>query len=98
MNCAQRNCVYALIGLAMCGTGTRVWAKDGNTASSEKSVAAVSTVKDQFQWNEHKQLSWDDFKGDVNAVHNESAAATYCGIGFKTNAAAAGSKPEIIVY
>ena len=36
--------------------------------------------------------------GKVTATHDESAAATYCSIGFKTSAPAAGSTQEIIVY
>ena len=55
-----------------------------------------ATVAD-FQWGEHGKLSWDDFHGAVNAASDESAAATHCGIGFKTNTTA-GNKPSVIVY
>jgi len=60
--------------------------------------AEEANAKEQFQWQEHTRLSWDDFKGVVNAPHEESAAATYCSIGFKTNIPAPGAKPEIQVY
>jgi len=91
MNCVQRNCVYALIGLGMCFPGITATGRD-NSKGDE------TIVKDKFQWQEHTRLSWDDFKGAVNATQDESAAATYCSIGFKTNTATPGSKPEIEVY
>ncbi len=91
MNCVQRNCVYALIGLGMCFPGITTMGRD-NSKTDE------TIVKDKFQWQEHEKLSWDDFRGTVNATHDESAAATYCSIGFKTNTATPGSKPEIVVY
>ncbi len=64
----------------------------------DSSPVNTNSAKDNFQWMEHARLSWDDFKGAVNAAHDESAAATYCAIGFKTNAAAPDGKQEIIVY
>ena len=51
----------------------------------------------QFQWIEHSRLSWSDFRGDAKNSDGESAAATNCGIGFKTNFGEPG-KPAIIVY
>lgn len=83
-------CVYALLGLSMWVISYGADAKDSAT-----SVEAVS--RKQFQWNEHTRLSWEDFKGPVTTVQEESAAATCCSIGFRTNLAANG-KPEVIVY
>ena len=61
--------------------------------------SSTSTESDnQFQWTAHKKLSWNDFRGAVNAATAESAAATDCGIGFKASAKVPGRKPEIIVY
>ena len=98
MVCAQKNCVYALIGLIVCLQSFAAFGKDHNGTTAENAVNMEVVYKDKFQWNEHKKLSWDDFKGDINAAHDESAAATCCGIGFKTNNTTSGSKPEIIVY
>jgi hypothetical protein len=90
MNCAQRICVYALVGLSCIATVKAV-AKDADSVDETNSP-------DRFQWHDHTKLSWDDFKGAVNATHDESAAATYCSIGFKTAATTPGGKPEIVVY
>lgn len=89
MNCAGRNCVYALIGLFVWMPSLSVSARDN---------VNTSNVAMKFQWREHAKLSWDDFKGVVNTTHDESAAATCCSIGFKTNLPANGGKPEIEVY
>lgn len=103
MVCAQRKCVYALVGVFVCLQSIAVCGKEGKTLNSEskyvKNTKPVNTgPADQFQWHEHSTLSWDDFRGAVNAVTDRSAAATYCAIGFKTNTPVAGGKPEIIVY
>lgn len=37
----------------------------------------------RFSWNEHRKLSWDDFKGAAENADYESAAATCCSIGFR---------------
>lgn len=91
MNCAQRTCVYALVGLFLCLSGSVAFGKNDN--------ASIDTAtKLQFQWHEHAKLTWDDFKGSVNASSDQSAAATCCSIGFKTVASANGGKPELMVY
>ncbi|MBX2907844.1 MAG: DUF922 domain-containing protein [Taibaiella sp.] len=51
----------------------------------------------RFSWNEHRTLSWGDFKGPAETASGESAAATCCSIGFKVNNSAAGT-PELSVY
>jgi hypothetical protein len=93
MNCVRRNCVYALIGLLTCFLCFPALGKENNINETNS-----QSTQDHFQWNEHARLSWDDFKGMVNATHDESAAATCCSIGFRTNRATPDSKPEIIVY
>ena len=90
MNCARRNCVSALVSFFVCVTCLTAVGKDNTNLK----VAA----REKFQWQEHTQLSWDDFKGEVNTTHDESAAATCCSIGFKTNTPVSGGKPEIVVY
>ena len=100
--CARRKCVYAfLLGVFVCSQSASASDKDGKEGKSlisENTVSVSYGRNDQFQWNEHKKLSWDDFRGAVNAVNDESAAATHCGIGFRTNTTVPGSKPEIVVY
>ncbi len=89
MNCVLRNCVCSLVLVVACVL----------SAIGKNSIGAnEANSSDHFQWQEHTHLSWDDFKGVVNAPHDESAAATYCSIGFKTNTPAPGAKPEIVVY
>lgn len=51
----------------------------------------------RFSWNEHRKLSWNDFKGPVAALSNESAAATCCSIGFRLDSTATGN-PQVSVY
>lgn len=51
----------------------------------------------RFSWNEHRQLSWTDFKGAVDTQSDESAAATCCSIGFKLDKDTTGT-PQITVY
>ena len=92
MNCVSNGCAYTLMGIFVCFCGFRAIGR-GNTSSVNN-----DNTKDRFQWMEHAKLSWDDFKGEVNATQDESAAATCCSIGFKTNAPTPGGKQEIIVY
>jgi len=107
MVCAQRVRVYAFfIGLFICSShSVAAFGKDGKegksldavNTSSSSSTSVTTLPSSEFQWAEHSKLSWDDFRGTVNAVSEESAAATHCGIGFKTNATG-GNKPGILVY
>jgi uncharacterized protein DUF922 len=103
MNCAVRKCVYAIgFGLLVTAQSIPVFAKDSKEARSADAgngAAAVSeSASSEFQWNEHRKLSWEDFRGDVKAASDESAAATHCGIGFKTGGMNTEGKPEIVVY
>jgi hypothetical protein len=59
---------------------------------------AAPVDADRFQWKEHGRLKWDDFKGDSGAIQDESAAATYCSIGFRTRLADDGGLPLVEVY
>ena len=101
MICAGRSCVYAVfLGFFI---GAQATAAAGKTGKEDKPVASTeasitnSTTK-EFRWEEHNKLSWDDFKGPVNAETEKSAAATHCGIGFKTITDAPTGKPVIVVY
>ena len=99
MNCARRNCVYAfLLAFFVCSQSIAASGKDGKPLTSENNSSENSGSGNQFQWHEHSKLTWDDFRGAVSAANDESAAATHCGIGFKTNNTVSGRKPEIIVY
>jgi hypothetical protein len=103
MNCALRKCVYALLtGFFICSQSAEALCREDkeNKIVTPANSNATSGVDNngRFQWREHSKLSWDDFKGAVNAANAESAAATHCGIGFKTATGSAEGKPEIIVY
>jgi hypothetical protein len=89
MICARKSCVYAFFIISIiCSQGIAVvsfakGSKDDKPLNSSGS-ASIEPVS-EFQWKEHQKLSWEDFKGSVNATSEESAAATHCGIGFKVN-------------
>ncbi len=105
MVCAVKSCVYAIfLGVFVCAQSFAVFGKDGKEsrdlksqdqpATASTSVASVA----KFQWSEHNKLSWDDFRGPVDAIVDECAAATHCGIGFSTTNTCPGAKPTIKVY
>ncbi len=105
MACVQRFGVCAfVIGLLVCAQGVaeKVSAKGAkeekinNSSTTTKSEDAAPPT--EFQWMEHKRLSWDDFKGPVRASDDESAAATHCGMGFRINGVTATGKPDVTVY
>lgn len=86
----RRFCVYAIAALFMGFPVAQSFAKDD--------VAVITAApKMQFQWREHTRLSWSDFQGPVTAAERESAAATCCSIGFRTNMLADG-RTEVEVY
>lgn len=99
---ALRIGVYAFsTGLFICtqGISTHALAKDGKEPGSSNSSSNVKTVPStEFQWKDHNRLSWEDFRGPVNADNDESAAATHCGIGFKMSKNAVTGIPEVVVY
>ncbi len=66
-------------------------------AKSNEKVPDETHAVDHFSWNEHRMLSWSDFRGPVSALNEESAAATCCSIGFKLDNDASG-RPEVSVY
>ncbi len=101
MICAGRSCAYAVCLSFF--VGAQVVAAAGKTGKEDKPVAsveasAVNTSSREFRWEEHNKLSWDDFKGPVAAETERSAAATHCGIGFRTITDVPGGKPSVIVY
>ncbi len=106
MGCAVRLGVYAFsIGFFICaqGAATKVFGKDGKDGGTVRPVNTskikqVSISPTEFQWREHPKLSWEDFKGPVNAENDESAAATHCGIGFRMNKPDHAGNPEVVVY
>jgi len=104
MVCAKRICVYAFcFGVSIFSSqGNAAFAKDGKEGKSLESTAPSATTDNNyhatdFAWSDSRKLTWEDFRGAVNAQSDESAAATHCGIGFKTNIAE-GNKPGIFVY
>ena len=104
MICAGRGCVYAIFfGVFVCAQSFAVFGKDGKESKDLKSqdplaTATTANAVTKFQWSEHSKLSWDDFRGQADAVIDECAAVTHCGIGFTSNSTCPGSKPVIKVY
>ena len=91
-----KNCVYAIfLGVSVLCQGTAALAK-----GDEKILkAAPAAGPEEFHWAEHSKLSWDDFRGGIGSDEDEVAAATHCGIGFKTTMpGSADDRPGIEVY
>ena len=98
MNCALRTCVYAFVtGFLLYPHGFAAIARGGKDSKIGSASCNSSSSAEEFNWSENRRLSWEDFKGPVKAVSEESAAATNCGIGFKTVGGKNG-KPEVVVY
>ncbi len=71
--------------------------KDSRIVVAEENVntPAVATA---FQWSADRKLTWDDFKGAVDYSDDITAAATYCGIGFESEAGSADGPVYVKVY
>jgi hypothetical protein len=53
----------------------------------------------EMKWIDGSRLSWNDFRGKMPArAKDETAAATYCGIGFETNTIGENEAPKVFVY
>ena len=91
-----KNCVYAIfLGVSILTYCTVAFAK--GEEKTLKTAAAPATA--EFHWSDHSKLSWDDFKGGIGTDEEEVAAATHCGIGFRTTSpATTDDKPVIEVY
>lgn len=102
MVCAKRIGVYAFyLGIFVCAQGNTLLAKgskDDNRSSDNSVVTTPAPPSSAFQWHEHRKLSWEDFRGPVSAVTDESAAATHCGIGFRMSMDTLLKKPVVTVY
>jgi len=101
MTCALRKSVYAILLVSLVHSqNSAARDNDGKKAETPRSegISVIAGPNDHFPWDAHRKLSWDDFRGAINASTSESAAATHCGIGFKTNTTKPGHQPEIIVY
>ncbi|MES2703572.1 MAG: hypothetical protein V4649_13095 [Bacteroidota bacterium] len=103
MNCVKRIGVYALFLGGVIGTqGFKSTAKgegsrEGRAGAVSTSTSASAPAMSEFQWSDHTKLSWEDFRGPVQAEDDQSAAATHCGMGFKTVTDENG-QPKIVVY
>jgi len=89
MNCVRKKSKYLLLGFLLSFVGYHAQSKDR--------VPVGSRSGDRFSWNEHRKISWSDFKGPVSSVSDESAAATCCSIGFTLGNNETGH-PEVTVY
>jgi hypothetical protein len=55
-------------------------------AKGNRSENGVISKPDEISWQRDRKLSWDDFRGLVpKDAEEQTAAATFCGIGFETN-------------
>ena len=101
MNCAQKIGVYAVsVILCFCAQSFATYARGDkkNLANYAAAPSPSSAYSSEFQWKDHSQLSWEDFRGPVRTTNEEAAAATHCGIGFRTSQSPTTGKPEILVY
>jgi hypothetical protein len=56
-------------------------AAKGNSSESKSPLGT-----NEISWQKDRKLSWDDFRGPVPVdAEEQTAAATFCGIGFETN-------------
>lgn len=85
----RRRTRFLFIGFLTCFSGLQAKGKDP--------IPNEQHARNSFSWMEHRTLSWNDFKGNVDTQSNESAAATCCSIGFRVENNAAGH-PEVSVY
>lgn len=108
MNCVKRTGLYLFcLGITVVTAPGAVFSKEnkengsGSTNSPSINAANNHAMKvapvSEFGWEKQRLLSWNDFKGPVKATSEESAAATHCGIGFKTCRREDG-KQGIVVY
>jgi hypothetical protein len=59
----------------------------------------VHSAEKEISWQPGRKLKWDDFKGPVpQNADNNTAAVTYCGIGFETNKVSNTNKAKVFVY
>lgn len=82
----------------------------GNSVSAHKGIKENSKVtiidsdfpdsENEISWRKDRKLSWNDFRGPIPGdVEEQTAAATYCGIGFETNTISTTNKElKINVY
>lgn len=55
-------------------------------AKGNKSESGIISKPAEISWQRDRKLSWDDFRGLVpKDAEEQTAAATFCGIGFETN-------------
>jgi hypothetical protein len=49
-------------------------------------TSSVSRNLPEIEWSKDRKLTWNDFQGSVPYdIEDQTAAATYCGIGFETS-------------
>lgn len=64
--------------------------------ASYKETVQVSIP--EFSWSAERKLTWEDFKGSVDYKDEQTAAATYCGIGLESKINEASVPVSIKVY
>lgn len=59
----------------------------------------VHDMEKEISWQPERKLTWDDFKGIVpHDANDNTAAVTFCGIGFETNKVTTTNKAKVFVY
>jgi len=57
-----------------------------NAFAKEKKSESGPSARSEISWQRDRRLSWDDFRGAIpRDAEEQTAAATFCGIGFETN-------------
>jgi len=69
-------------------------------AKGDRSENGRLSTSTQISWQKDRKLSWNDFRGPVPSdAGDQTAAATFCGIGFETNVITPRNPdPKIRVY
>jgi len=63
------------------------------------SSSKAHLAEQSFEWNAHRPLTWDDFKGPVRAgTPSTTAAETNCGMAIETNLVTSKRKAKVYVY
>lgn len=70
--------------VAMCALLVNSYVSYANRGS--RMTASSTSSSSEMTWSKERKLTWDDFRGAIpHNAEEQTAAATYCGIGFETN-------------
>lgn len=76
----------AICAFLFCSTGSPLFAGEKGNSKITILSSNSSSGEKEICWKKDRRLTWDDFRGAIpNDAGEQTAAATYCGIGFETN-------------